>query len=103
MGTSLDEQETIIRIGRTEEKAVISTTDSRYIHKFDKLVENSPEWECTAVDYADNQVVEKFYTCPVRLVSFRTKKGQNHMTEEQRKANAERLRAYRDAQNQKNQ
>ena len=92
-----EEQETIIRIGRTEDFAEISTTDSRYITKLDKLVNNnSDEWECTDEVKINGNVVEKFYRCPVNLVSFRAKTTTRVMTDEQREAAAERMRKYQE-------
>lgn len=93
----LEEQETIIRIGRTEKTAIISTTDSVYMNKFDKLCEGSEEWKCTGVETCQGDVVEKFYECPKKFVSFRSKTVKPNLTEEQRQASAERLRKLRES------
>lgn len=75
MRPSYEEQETIIRIGRTEDTAEICTSDSRYMTKLDRLVENSPEWEFVRQETCEGDVVEKFYRCSANLVSFRNKTG----------------------------
>ena len=101
MKPTYDEQETIIRIERTSKTVKICTTDSRYMTKFDKLVKNNPdEWKFTDQETCQGDVVEKFYECPVNLISFRGKTGTGReLTEEQKKASAERLRRYRESQN----
>jgi hypothetical protein len=100
MKPTREEMETIIRIGRMNDKAVISTTDSVHMTKLDKLVKINPdEWKFTGQETCQGDVVEKFYECPVNLISFRTKTATGReMTEEQKKASAERLRRYRESQ-----
>lgn len=73
MRPSYEEQETVIRIGRTEDTAEICTSDTRYMTKFDKLVENSDEWEFVRQETCEGDVVEKFYKCPANFISFRGK------------------------------
>lgn len=86
MKPTYDEQETIIRIERTSKTVKICTTDSRYMTKFDKLVKNNPdEWKFTDQEICQGDVVEKFYECPVNLISFRSKTGTGReLTEEQK-------------------
>ena len=92
---SLDEMETIIRIGRTDDKAVISTTDTTYFTKLDRLVKESPEWTCTGVQTENSKAVEKSYECPKKLISFRSKKVTREISDEQRRMAAERAKSLR--------
>ena len=95
MKIQIDEQETIIRIGRVDDVAEISTTDTRYMTKLDKLVKNNPEeWKFVDQATLNGDVVEKFYECPVNLISFRAKKTTRTMTEEQKEAAAQRMKEY---------
>lgn len=89
----IDEQETIIILGRDSQIALISTTDTRHMNKFDKLVKNNPaEWRLHG-DYTSNgDVVEKEYECPINLISFR--KATKTISDEQKEAAAERMRRY---------
>lgn len=92
---TLEEMETIIRIGRTDDRAVISTTDTMYMTKLDKLVRESDEWECTGEQTDHCKVIEKSYTCPKKFISFRSKKITRELTEEQRRVASERAKALR--------
>lgn len=96
MKPTREEMETIIRIGRMDDKAVISTTDSVYMTKLDKLCKDG-EWKCTGTETSEGEIVEKHYECPKGLISFRSKKVKLNLTEEQRQAMAERLRTSRNA------
>ena len=101
MKIPIEEQETIIRFGRTDERAEICTTDTRYMNKYDKMVKESSDWEFKKQETCEGDVVEKFYTCPVGYVCYAKKKRLRVMTEKQRQEGAERLRRYREAHNQK--
>ena len=92
MRPSSEEQETIIRIGRLSDRAEICTSDLRYMTKLDRLVENSPEWEFVRQETCEGDVVEKFYRCPVKFISFRSKAVKRELTDEQRQELADRLR-----------
>lgn len=92
MRPAYDEQKTIIRIGRTEDRAIISTTDSMYMTKLDKMCEISDEWDCYKTETCDGDVVEKFYSCPKKFISFRSKTTKMNLTEEQKRQRAELLR-----------
>lgn len=92
MRTPIEEQETIIRIDRVSDTAEIYTSDTRYMNKFDKLVESSPEWEFEQQTYCEGDVVGKFYKCPVNFISFRTKTVKKDLTDEQRAALADRAK-----------
>lgn len=92
MKPTLDEMETIIRIGRMDDRAIISTTDTMYMTKLDKMCEISEEWDCYKTDTCQGDVVEKFYSCPKKFISFRSKTTKMNLTEEQKRERAELLR-----------
>ena len=94
----LEEQETIINISRTNGIASIYTSDTRYMTKLDRLVKNNPdEWKCTSHDTQEGDVVAKYYECPVKYISFRSKSVKRELTKEQRQILAERLRRVKNA------
>ena len=97
MGLTLDEMETHITFVRSEKHAVIYTDDPTTMTRLDKLVERSPDmWSVADVDRLDGRVFSKTYRCEDKsLVSFRAAKVKLNLTEEQRAANAERLRTFR--------
>lgn len=89
----IDEQETVIILGRDSQIALISTTDTRHMNKFDKLVKNNPsEWRLHGASYSGWDMVEKEYECPINLISFR--KATKTISEEQKEAAANRMRQY---------
>ena len=65
--------------------------------RLDKLVETSGDWHLTGTrKFKDGSVADKTYECPKRLVSFRTKKVARVLTDDEKKAMAERLRTVRE-------
>lgn len=87
-----EEQETVIVIPRTGNKARISTTDSTMKTKLDKMVDGSDMWIC---EQEDGPV--KFYEALDKgLISFRKNKVSREMTDEQKEKAAERLRKARE-------
>ncbi len=101
MGVPPNEQETVIGFDRYDDMAEIYTSDTTMMHKFDKYVKSSPDWELTNTYYLDGEIVGKIYKIPRKLVSFRSKTTKRTMTEEQRKAAAERLKKARSKDEQK--
>lgn len=98
MGVPCAEQETNITYSRTDDIAEIYTSDSTVMTRLDKLVESdaAPEWKL--VDTINDQygnLVAKRYKTNKRLISFRSAVVTHVMTEEERKAAGERLRAVR--------
>lgn len=86
MSVSILEQETHISFMRNDESAVIYTSDTTMITKFDKLVEKNPD-EWTVLEETENG---KTYKAPVGLVSYRSKSKK--MTAEQKKELSERAK-----------
>lgn len=96
--TPICEQETIVRITRDEENAVVYTSDLTMMTKLDKLVETSGEWYLVkSTNFKDGTIADKTYECPKQMISFRSvmPKGRP-MTEEQKAALAEGRRAWRE-------
>lgn len=92
MGLSSDEQEVHISFGRNDNVAKVYASDTRYINKLDKLVENNPDfWKCTRIEIVKGEVIGKLYECPISLISFRSKKTVKILTEEQKEELRQRL------------
>lgn len=88
-----EEQETIIRFGREGQTAFVCTSDVMVMNKLDKLVDSSYDWKfLRETKFRDGNIAEKEYECPKRFISFRSKKTSRVLTEEQKKASAERMR-----------
>lgn len=93
MGISTDEQETVINFGRNDEMVTCRTSDSTWMTKMDKLIEKNPEeFKCTKEETIDGQVVQKRYEFPKKYVSIRSTTRKMNLTDEQRRAMAERAR-----------
>lgn len=99
MPVILEEQETTINIMRDSELASIYTSDTTMINKLDKLAKSTscPDWKLIKEEYdKDGNLVGKRHEVKKRLISFRSDTQTREMTEEQRKATAERLRKWRE-------
>lgn len=90
------EQETVINYNNEESGASIYTADPVIQRKLDKLVEKYPnDYKCTKIDNLSDTQSAKFYELSSKkFISFRPPV---HMTEEQKKAAAERLATYRNS------
>ena len=74
MSIILQEQETVVNFGRTDDYAIIYTSDSTQMTKLDKKVkENSDVWSVVE-EIKDRQgnLVGKKYKAPKKLISFRS-------------------------------
>lgn len=93
MGLMIEEQETHVNFNRNDERAVIYTSDTTMMTKFNKLVElQDTEWKIESVSKLKNgELIGKTYSCPVNFVSFRRKKIEREYSEERKKEIAERL------------
>lgn len=70
----LEEQETTINLSRTQEEAIIYTSDRTKYTKLDRLCQELPEtyrciWEDSVIA-ADGKPIGKKYSCPSRLIRF---------------------------------
>lgn len=87
MNVPIFEQETCINFWRDSDLASVYTSDATIMTKLDKQVKNNPDyWRLISDDG-----VGKTYETTKDLISFRARKTERVMTEEQRKAAAERL------------
>ena len=90
------EQEICINAMRDEKFATIYASDSTYITKLDKLCKESPDMYSLIEDTGRGK---KYLLKDKTLISFRAKKTTRIMTDEQKKASAERLRKARENKN----
>lgn len=81
----LEEQETTVNFSRNDDRAIIYTSDTTMMTKLQKLLEaESTEWKLEGVSGLKNgEIVGKQYSCPKKLISFRTKQTNRKFTEEQ--------------------
>lgn len=95
MGLPISEQEVMISYMRDSNECRIYASDSTAITKLDKLAENpdAPYWELLETHRTqDGEIVGKTYKTHKRLISFRSGfPPKRELTEEQRKALAERM------------
>ncbi len=91
---TLDEQETVIQFNRTDKGATIYTSDTTMMTKLDKLCISSPSnYKLDREETEDGKVVGKFYKLADKTrVSFRSKKVERILTEEERQKLSERAR-----------
>ena len=97
MGLTIEEQETHVNFSRNDERAIVYTSDSTTMTKLNKLIAlQSTEWKLESESkLKTGEVIGRTYSCPVSLISFRSKKISRQLTDEQRKEVG--LRFKRDA------
>lgn len=86
MFVNLEEQETVINFSRTEDKAILYTSDRTWMTKMDKLVKSNPKM----FKVVEENEISKRYEFPKSLLTVR--KGYVNLTEEQRKARSEMMK-----------
>lgn len=90
------EQEIIINFNAEDDTATLYSSNPAWIRKMDKLVEqNQEEFEMYRQEKVQGKVVSKAYKFSKSFVTIRSKKTVRTMTEEQRRAQAERMRQLR--------
>lgn len=95
----LDEQETSIVFERNSDKMTIWTSDNTTVTKLRGLMTKSPEeYILRSISTYDGQPVAYEVEAPKEFLSFRSVRVTRTMTEEQRIANSERMKAMRAAQ-----
>lgn len=94
MSIGIKEQETNINFGRGDAKAIIYTSDRTTMTKLNKLVGlQNTEWKLESVSrLAGGEVAGMTYSCPVQLISFRSKRIERNYTDEERQKIADRFR-----------
>ena len=96
-GVSADEQETTINYGRTDKEAEDYTSDNTVMTKIKNMF-NSDDCEWKLKDVVKDQegnIVGVFFIVPKKLISLRAKTVKSSLTDEQRRAAAERLKNAR--------
>lgn len=99
MGLTLQEQETTVNFYRDSDICTVYTSDSTVMTKMDKLVENpkAPHWRMKKEHRLQSgELVGKTYETHKRLISFRADISKRELTEEQKKAAAERMREWKE-------
>ena len=94
----ISEQETVIQFNREDKGCRIWTSDSTMITKLDKRCKLAPDYYTMTklTRTQDGEVAGKYYEIKDKsLLSFRTLKVERVMSDEQKKAAAERLRKAR--------
>lgn len=95
-GISLAEQETVINFYRTDDRMSIYTSDQTMITKLCILVEKTKQNEESAYqlmreEKIDGRVVAIEVSAPKHLMSLRMPKEKRELTDEERKAMADRM------------
>lgn len=96
-GVSTDEQETTINYGRNDEEAEVYTSDNTVLTKIKNMFSSDDcEWKLkNVVKDKKGNVVSVFFSVPKKLISLRAKTVKSSLTDEQRRAAAERLKNAR--------
>lgn len=95
MSLTIEDQETTINIWRSNGGATIWTSDTTMMTKLDKLVEKSDHYTCVDVGRmaCKGDILFKEYKVDDKtLISFRSNKIRQNLTEEQKQAKSERMR-----------
>jgi len=88
-----NEQETIIGWTRGDERAEVYASDRTTLTKLDRLAAMpGGEWRHEGDSTQGGEVVGRFYSCPADFISFRTKRAEPNLSDEQRQALSERAR-----------
>ena len=96
-GVSADEQETTINFSRTDKEAELYTNDNTVLTKIKNMFNNDDcEWKLkNVVKDKNGNVVGVFFIVPKKLISLRAKTMKSGLTDEQKRAAAERLKKSR--------
>lgn len=99
MGNSSEEQETSITFERNSDKMTIWTSDNTMVTKLrGNMLKNPEEYVLVSISTRDGQPVAYEIEAPKEFLSLRSVHTVRTMTEEQRIASSERLKALRAAQ-----
>lgn len=99
-GIRLEEQETVVNFYRTDHRMSIYTSDQTMITKLMKLLKKSEQNEeagyiLVREEKMNGRVVAIEVSAPKHLISLRTPKKKRELTDEERKAMADRMRMAR--------
>ncbi len=94
MSLQIAEQETHVNFNRDDERATVYTSDTTMMTKLNKLINlQGTEWKLESESRLETgELVGKTYSCPVSLISFRKKKKEMSLTDEQKKAIGDRFK-----------
>lgn len=103
MAVGLNEQETTINFSRTGSGLDIWTSDTTMMTRLDHLCETAPEnYKCVETSHfkldPENIASKRYVVSDKSLLSFRSKKVERELTEEQREELRERMRALSEKQ-----
>lgn len=91
---TFDEQELLVSICGKDDTIKITTSYPHWIKRLDKYcAENPDEWKKTSEYVEDGRVLSANYEAPKDFLKLQKKR--RYISEEQRKASAERLARYR--------
>jgi len=93
-----EEKEVIIRFDESSPTATLYTASSIWITKFNKLCKENPkQFKCVKTEYigGTRKAEGKYYEFPKKFITIRSKEVKRTMSDEQRKASAERLKKAR--------
>lgn len=95
-GVSADEQETTINYGRTDKEAEVYTSDNTVLTKIKNMFNNNDcQWKLKdVVRDQEGNIVGVFFVVPKKLISLRAKTVKSNLTDEQKRAAAERLKNF---------
>ncbi len=95
-GVSVEEQELVVTAMRDEDFFEAYTSDNTYLTKLKKMVAANPkDWEIENVCESRGKITGVKFRAPKKLLSFRASSKINTLSDEQKAANAERLKAAR--------
>lgn len=95
-GVDMDEQEIVINASRVDDYMTVYTSDNTYLTKLKKLTAANPkDWAVMDIFERNGDITGVKFRAPKCLLSLRTAKTERVMTDEQRAAAAERLKAAR--------
>ena len=98
-GAPADEQETTIVLSRTEDKMSIWTTDNTMVTKLRALmIKNPKDYKLVNISTRNGSPAAYEFEAPKKLLSLRADKITRTLTDEQRAALGERLKASRASQ-----
>ena len=90
------ERETIINFTDADSNVNFYTANPRWIRKLDKLVAEHPEnFREVKRETYQGKVIAKDYSFPSRFLRIRSRDIKRNLTDEQKQAATERLKAYR--------
>lgn len=93
-GVSAEERETVVRKDCLDKKAHICTTDGVEYGRLMKKCRQFPnDYKALGYDVCCRQPQTGYFECPAKLVSYRSSRDAGGMTDEQKAAAAERMRA----------